>query len=497
MRRGAATSLRTRLIIAFLTVSILVSGLLATSASWLRQETLIDTATAQALVDLNADLLLAGRWVNDRGEALPDGTRVLDDDELAALGTALSAPEGEEILLVQPDGTNYRTEARLDPDTLTADMWAIIERGVVASKVDGAGDPPMLVVGGRTAADALAVFRVVDLTPVQAELVALRTALLRAVVVPVLAALLLAYAVANRVLRPVRRAQRAAQDFGEGNLDVRLPVGGDDEFSQLAVSFNDMADRLRSTIHDLSAIEARQRRFVADVSHELRSPLAAMIASVDVLEEERQRGQPHDGTRRDARRAAELVAEQTRKLHRLVEDLLEINRFDEGRAPLERAEVHLAGLVDEVRLAAGHEQAVQSDVPHDLYANVDHRRVRTVLSNLMNNAVRHGAAPAWVKAYAAGREVVIEVEDSGHGVPAAEAERIFDRFARLDVARGSSATYGLGLAIARENVRLHGGDLTLATTQPASARFVARFPSAAASAHAVEAAKTRDDEILT
>jgi two-component system sensor histidine kinase MtrB len=256
---------------------------------------------------------------------------------------------------------------------------------------------------------------------------------------------------ARVVQRRVRTAAEAARRFGDGALDTRLPVRGRDELADLAGSFNAMAQRLGESIEQLRRKDRQQRRFVADVAHDLRTPLASMIAAADGL------GSPDA---EDRARSAELLGAQARRLGALVEDLLEVSRFDAGAAELRPDVVDLAALVeDAVRLSAP-----DVDIPVRRTGDVslfgDPRRLHTIVRNLVTNAVRHGEPPVEVTVDGTRPdEVRVVVADSGPGLPAELAPVVFDRFVRGDRARSRTEGSGLGLAIAQENARLHGGRL--------------------------------------
>ncbi len=261
---------------------------------------------------------------------------------------------------------------------------------------------------------------------------------------------LLAWFVAGRVQRPVSAASKAARELGAGDLTVRLPVTGHDEFSDLSGSFNQMADRLAETIDQPTRHDARQRQFVADVSHELRTPTASLLAAATALD---------NPATRDS--AAPLITPQLRRLATLTENLLEISRMDSGEAALTLEPVDLAGLVADV---VAHSQAPESVTVHaegDTTADIDPRRMHTVINNLLSNALRHGAAPVTVTVSRTPTSLTVRVSDSGLGVPEDLRERIFDRFVQADTARSGNAGSGLGLAIARENARLHHATLTV------------------------------------
>jgi two-component system sensor histidine kinase MtrB len=276
---------------------------------------------------------------------------------------------------------------------------------------------------------------------------------------------------ARQVLRPVRALNAAADQLGRGRLDVRLRAKGSDELAQLVTTFNHTAAELERTVGTLRAMEADARRFVADVSHELRTPLAAMNAVTDVLDEDAGQLPP------DTAVAARLVSAETRRLTRLVQDLIEISRFDAGRAELRREELDVAEAVTDSLAARGWEPGADlvADLPAGIPARLDRRRLDIVVANLVGNAVRHGAPPVEVVLRVNGGDVVLTVTDHGPGIPEEVLPRVFDRFAKADTARARSEGSGLGLSIARENARLHGGDIVAANTGT-GARFELRLP---------------------
>ncbi|MGZ3146888.1 sensor histidine kinase [Lentzea chajnantorensis] len=272
-------------------------------------------------------------------------------------------------------------------------------------------------------------------------------------------ALGLALLTAQGVLRPVRRLGAAARALGAGRLDTRVEERGADELTELARTFNRAAEQLEAS-------QAASRRFVADVSHELRTPLTAMNAVTGVLDEDA------DALPEDTAVAARLVSAETRKLTRLVNDLMEISRFDEGRNVLELDEWDIGTAVSDSLAARGWTSSVEASLPAGVTGRVDRRRLDVVVANLVGNALRHGSAPVTVSV----RPGVIEVADSGPGVPPDALPHIFDRFYKADTARSRSEGSGLGLAIAWENARLHGGTIEAANAPSGGAVFTLRLP---------------------
>ncbi|MDJ0383422.1 HAMP domain-containing sensor histidine kinase [Streptomyces sp. G-G2] len=275
----------------------------------------------------------------------------------------------------------------------------------------------------------------------------------------------LAWWVAGLALRPVTAIRDGLAAVTASELDRRVPdPGGADEIARLARTVNDTLDRLERS-------DARQRQFTADASHELRNPLAAVRSRLEVALE-----------RPDRESVAAALAD-TERLQRIAADLLLLARLDGRPAP--RAEpVDLALLAAEdaarrraprvrLRLEAG------APVP----AAGDPARLERALANLVDNALRHARGEVVVRAYARDGWNVLEVEDDGPGIPAADRDRVFERFVRLDADRGrASGGTGLGLAIAREIARSHGGGLT--AEPPAGpgpgARLVLRLPGLSA-----------------
>ncbi len=272
--------------------------------------------------------------------------------------------------------------------------------------------------------------------------------------------------VSRQVVTPVRMAARIAERFAAGNLAERMAVHGDDEIARLAASFNDMAGVLQRQIDQLEELSRAQRRFTADVSHELRTPLATIRMAADVLYESRGDFPPAMA------RSVEILAGQLERFERLLADLLEISRYDARAAFLEPDTVDLAGLArataaEFAEAAARAGTRIDVDIRGDLtsagslLAEVDSRRVARILRNLLANAIDYAdGAPVELTVAASIDTVAIRVLDHGAGLRSGDSERVFDRFWRADPSRSrATGGTGLGLSIAREDARLHGGEL--------------------------------------
>jgi two-component system sensor histidine kinase MtrB len=258
-----------------------------------------------------------------------------------------------------------------------------------------------------------------------------------------------------------------------GDLSVRIQPRGRDELAQLVTSFNGMAAALEDKVGELERMEARARQFAGDVSHELRTPLTAMTAVTDILYE-------HPGLAGDAATAARLVHQEVLHLNRLVEDLIEISRFDAGTAQLVTDDIDVAAVVGRCLRARGWTD-VSADVPAGLIVRLDRRRFDIILANLVGNALRHGALPVTVTAGLqpdgqGGTRLTVAVRDHGGGLPPDAIPHLFDRFYKADTARARSEGSGLGLAIAWENARLHGGHIDAGNHRDGGAIFTVNLP---------------------
>ncbi|MBN6038341.1 HAMP domain-containing histidine kinase [Amycolatopsis sp. 195334CR] len=300
------------------------------------------------------------------------------------------------------------------------------------------------------------------------EIAGLRTQLIVLTLVVAVSAAAIALLTARRIQRPLRTAASAARRLGAGKLQTRLPVHGHDELAELARSFNTMAGRLGESIDELRRKDVQQRRFVADVAHDLRTPLASLVALTDSLS---------NPDHRDRDRSVELLGTQIRRLSTLVEDLLEISRIDAGVADFRPEPIDLAELVADAAEMVPSSAGVTSEAAGDTTVQGDARRLHTIVRNLLSNAEHHGAPPVRVTIDGtAPEEVSVTVTDHGPGVPDELAAVIFDRFVRGDQARAYTEGSGLGLAIARENALMHDGRITVRDEPGAGAAFTLTLP---------------------
>ncbi|HYN69047.1 MAG TPA: HAMP domain-containing sensor histidine kinase [Candidatus Eisenbacteria bacterium] len=438
--------IRTRLaatLVALVAVTVLAIGVgtYAFVDARLREGLLAD-ATRQA--QFNLSVLLPPRLAE-----LTDREQFEAGDLPAAIGLRGDV----ETIVDFGDGDPYASTLSLQ-GALTA-LPAALKSSVDSGRLGYAwltlAGQPVLVVGGRPAGGP-AVYFVFAADSIEQALGQLRLGLAAAALIAIVLALATAGLIAGRILRPVRSGRVAAARIAAGDLSARVPAEGRDEFARWAAEFNRMADSLEGTIDRLETAQGQNRRFVAEVSHELRTPLTALVAEASIIEA------GLDGLPPDARRAAELLVADVRRIRVLVDELMELSRFDAAAEEVQLEAVDLGRVVSSIvanRLPA----ARVSLPPEPVIVASDVRRLDRILGNLLDNARIHASGtPVDVTVRPAGDVAEIVVADRGPGVPAEALPRLFDRFYKGDRSR-STGTSGLGLAIAAEHAALLGGSL--------------------------------------
>lgn len=311
------------------------------------------------------------------------------------------------------------------------------------------------------------------LEAVEDELESLREILYFAAPAVLLLAGLGGWFLARQGLAPVAAMARSARRIGAGNLERQLPVANPrDELGQLAITFNELLARLNAAF-------AQQRQFMADASHELRTPLSVMSTAAGVTLKKTHRDEE------EYREALRMMAEQTRRLSRIVHDMFVLARADAGSYPLQKRPLYLNDLLDEVArsgglLASGKNIAVEAtNLPEAAYHG-DEDLLRQMLLNLLDNAIKFTPAGGVVKLSLTRQpfEYRLSVSDTGPGIPPEAQAHIFERFYRADKARSRAEDggAGLGLAIARWIAQAHDGSLELADTGHNGTTFIARLP---------------------
>ena len=275
-----------------------------------------------------------------------------------------------------------------------------------------------------------------------------------------------------RIVRPIGRLADAAERIARGSYGERVPVTGSDELGVLAAAFNDMAASLESA-------ELRRRQLLSDLAHELRTPLATIEGYVEGV---------RDGVVPPTAETWSVLATETGRIRRLVDDLQKVSRAEERQLDLRIRPLAPVAIVAQAAQAAGpayaaKDVALDTAVDHDLPpVAADGDRIGEVLANLLGNALRHtpSGGRVEVRAEVRGQEVEFTVSDSGEGIAPEHLGRVFERFYRVDSgrarARGGS---GIGLTIARALVEAHGGRIRAESDGPGTgARFVVTMPTA-------------------
>lgn len=281
----------------------------------------------------------------------------------------------------------------------------------------------------------------------------------------------LALLMASRLTRPLRRLTELSGRVGdEEDLSARMPLGeaGQAETLVLAESFNRMLDRLEEAF-------AKQKAFVADASHDLRTPLTVVRGQLEVL------ARDPDPSPEEVRRVQGVVSEATARMERLVGDLLLLAKSDSG-VSLRMESLAVAPLIEAEIEVRPEEQARRIELGElsEREVRMDRDAVSRALANLVDNALRHSGENGSVVLSAVDHPtgVEIRVEDDGPGIPPDQRERVFDRFARLDQSRSSdSGGSGLGLAIVKVLVESQGGRVLCEQSPLGGARFVIRLPA--------------------
>ena len=421
----------------------------------------LDDAAAQARFDLSV-------LIPDR---LPADPRV-EDVVASRLAESLRQRRVETIVDFG-QGDPYVSNLSLDHaiDAFPADLRGRVAAGELAYSWTPVAGASTLVVGGRLLPSGPDFYFVHDVSGLDTTLGQLRLALGGGALVLILVALVTARAVARGVLSPVEAASKAAERIERGDLSVRVPVTSRDEFGVWAERFNRMAAALGETIGRLESAQAQNRRFVADVAHELRTPLAALVAEASILREHL------DALPTGSRRAGELLVADVARLRSLVDDLMELSRFDAAAEGVTAEPVDLGRLVEIVTRARLPEAGLQlPDRP--VVIESEPRRLERIVGNLLDNAREHApGAPVEVSVSLAseGDAVVVAVADAGPGIPADRLDRIFERFYKADPSRHDGSS-GLGLAIAAEHAALLGGRLVAANRPEGGLRIELRLP---------------------
>jgi signal transduction histidine kinase len=455
--------LRTRIFFMFGFGALLLAGFLAAAAYSFTRSSVVNQRERSAVDQAYQHAQVAQ---SELGTANPSVSAAIS--RLQAQGVSQFA--------INSAGNWSAPSAQFGPANIPATLQTrVIDERIDATMITQVKNQPVLIIGIALGGNN-AYFDFVEMQDTASTLNSVLLSLVFASFITTLAGALLGTLVASRAVRPLADAAQAAQAIAGGRLDTRLEPTEDPDLRLLALAFNDMASALQARVE-------RDARFASDVSHELRSPLMTLAASVEVMQARR------DDMPERAQAALDLLVADVIRFQGLVEDLLEISRFDAGAIRLNLEDLLVAEFVRQaVAVSSVPTTPVRvTERAERVIISGDRRRLARVVANLIDNARLHGGGDATIEVTEPEGEgeplghIWIIVEDHGAGVPQEERSLIFERFARGAVAgrRSSSDGAGLGLALVDEHTRLHGGRVWVEDRSDGEpgARFVLELPA--------------------
>ncbi|MEO6410969.1 MAG: HAMP domain-containing sensor histidine kinase [Pedococcus sp.] len=440
--------LRRRITLVFGGLALVVSITLALGTYLTARHYLVQqrerTAMRQAFVDAS--------FVRDG--LLTSGAEV--DDVLAS-----TSPPAGSVLILNRGGQWYSSSLSAGRDAVPPKLRDIVVDGAAASTWGRLAGEPVLAVGTPLTAVDAAFFEISPARELSSTLLTLGWALTTFAALTTAGGALIGRAAARQVIAPLDGIATATARIAGGDVATRLEPTGDPDLSVIVGSFNAMVEALQERLD-------RDARFAADVSHELRSPVTAMMTTVEVLEQ----------ASSDPLRRAQSVALLRREVHRLshaLEQLLALGRLEAGVDEQERQPLELGELITNTLVQTHRPVGLLVLPDQPVGVEGDKGALRRTLINLLDNADTHAGGVVRVSLERDGRWAVVMVDDTGPGVPARERQRIFERFARSG-SRAARPGTGLGLSLVSETVRTHGGDVRCAESPDGGARFVIRLP---------------------
>jgi len=445
-----------------------------------------------AIVEARSTIFTADyRFLLAQGEKDSVVQKVVDD-VISSATTITSNENTREVVFARSPGNtraiNYEIASNLlDPATIPKSLSERVRESsditwqYVTMRYLQGTSAPGLAIGQKVQipnAGQYEMYIVFSLANEEKTLNLINTYLLIAGLILIILITLITWVVVRQVVKPVREAARIATEFTSGDFRQRMKVYSQDEISTLGHAFNEMAESLEQQIARLENLSRVQQRFVSDVSHELRTPLTTLRMASEVIAASRDSFDP------TVARSTELLVAQLDRFERLLEDLLEVSRFDAEVAVLEAVDFDIVQLVnrcaDDLALVAKERKTeifVKSAEP-EIMIKADIRRVERILRNLLANAIDHSEeVQIDVQIKASERDVAIGVRDYGVGLDENSLTRVFDRFWRADPSRARTrGGTGLGLSIALEDARLHNGELEAWGRPGRGAHFVVTLP---------------------
>lgn len=485
-------SLAIKVILSTVLLSLAVTGITGSALNSQLSTGVKEVNLNSALIEARSTIFTAEyRFLLAQGEKDSEVRKVVDD--VISSATTLTANENaREVVFIRSPGNtrenNYEIASNLlDPNTIPKSLSERVRTNpelvyqytnlnyLVGTSAKG------LAIGQKVQipnAGQYEMYIIFSLANQETTLALISRSLLLAGFVLLFLVALVTWLVVRQVVRPVREAAQIATDFTAGDFSQRLKVESRDEISTLGNAFNEMAESIEKQIARLENLSRVQQRFVSDVSHELRTPLTTLRMASEVINSSKDTFDPI------VARSAELLVAQLDRFERLLEDLLEVSRFDAEVAVLEAVDFDIVQLVErcaeDLSLVAKQRKTqiyVKSD-EGEVMLKADIRRVERILRNLLSNAIDHAEElQVDVEIVASEHDVAVGVRDYGVGLDESSLTRVFDRFWRADPSRARiRGGTGLGLSIALEDARLHNGELEAWGRPGRGAHFVVTLP---------------------
>ncbi len=298
------------------------------------------------------------------------------------------------------------------------------------------------------------------------------------VVIALAVSLLLSWFLSKLHVNRIQRIREATSMISSGNYDVHVPSSSFDEIGDLGNDFNEMAQKLKNSNEEIESLENRRRQFMADVSHEMRTPLTTISGMIEGLrddlipEEEKMKG-------------INLMNQETKRLIRLVNENLDYEKIRSNQVVLAKEKIQLQEVLEVIQdhlsiQAEGKNNRIKLDVPKDLLVFADYDRLMQILINITKNSIQFTEnGTIWLRGKAGKDRVIIEIEDTGSGINPADIEAIWHRFYKADLSRTSNpyGEFGLGLSIVKKLVQLHDGEIEVESEEGKGTIFTIQLPA--------------------
>ncbi|MEU8262574.1 HAMP domain-containing sensor histidine kinase [Micromonospora sp. NPDC048999] len=441
--------LRARVTAAFAIGALLLAAAMALFSYDLTRRSLLDERERAAIRAANFDAAVVRAGLDTDTPDVAEVLRSLDT------GSARRP-------LLQRDGRWFARTAEIGASSVPPELQRMVRSGEPAVQRIRTDGQPALVVGVPLS-PTTSYYELTSLREVEQTFQLVGLTLTAVAIMVAGSGAALGWYATRHSLRPLTAVADAAERIAAGDLSTRLDPATDPDLTRLSTSFNRMVEQLVRHIE-------RDRRFAADVSHELRSPLQTLAAAASVLDRRREHHDERTAT------AAGLVADEIARFQRLVDDLIELARTEQ---PVHRERVDVEALARDACRTHGLPDGLVRSAPAGSEWLVDRRRVAQILLNLVENAVRYAGGPVEVRLACDGEGTgIIEVDDDGPGVPEPDREVIFARFVRGRAAHARAGTdgTGLGLALVAEHAAMHGGRATVTDRPEGGARFRVELP---------------------